>query len=142
MKSLNPRSIVIALCAAWMGVLLVHGLYANGGPFFEVPETVFDHVLHDTPLSRQAIVMARHAEPLMPRGATLTVIAPEQAPNYDATLYLTAAGVLSRHRVMHPTLAAGEPWPDFVIALSTPLEHPGYRLVREFPEGRLYAARR
>lgn len=139
---MHVRSIVIYLCAAWMTLLLVREIHSVGGPYFEIPETIFDHVLHDVPLSRQAIVMARRAEPLMPRGSTLTVIEPAAAPNYDWTHYLTASGMLPRHRVVHPTLAEGEHWPDFVIALGGPLQHSGYTLVREFPEGRLYAARR
>lgn len=125
-----------------MAVLLVRALYYRGGPHFEIPATVFDHETYVTPLTRQAIVMCRRAEPLMPRGASLTVIDPAGAPNYDFTHYLTASGMLPRHRVFHPSLKEGEPWPDFVIALGAPLEHPGYRLVREFPEGRLYAALR
>jgi hypothetical protein len=143
MNRQNLRALVVYACAAWMTLLIVKEFRSVGGPYLEIPETIFDHVLPDVQLSRQAIVMSRHAEQLMPRGASLTVIAPELAPNYDPTHYLTASGVLPRHRVQHPTLAEGEKWPDFVIALGTlPLEHRGYTLLREFPEGRLYAARR
>jgi hypothetical protein len=136
------RCCIIYLCAAWMTYLIVWTFHQRGGPYFEIPETVLDHVLPEVPLSRQAIVMSRHAEPLMPRGSSLTVIAPALAPNYDCTHYLTASGMLPRHRVLHPGLAEGEAWPDFVIALGTPFEHRGYRLLREFPEGRLYGAQR
>jgi hypothetical protein len=122
--------------------LVIRQLQARGGPYFEIPATVFDHVERDVPLSRQALVMCRNVENLMPRGASLTVIAPALAPNYDFTHYLAASGMLPRHRVLHPTLAEGEGWPDFVIALGAPLQHRGYRLVREFPEGRLYAVQR
>lgn len=135
------RTLIVHFCAAGAIVSLVLHFHGLGGPYFEIPETVFDHVLVDPPLSRQAIVMARHAEPLMPRGATLTVIAPALAPNYDPTHYLATSGFLPRHNVLHPTLAEGEPWPDFIIALGAPLDHRGYALVREFPEGRLYARR-
>jgi hypothetical protein len=128
-RAIDIRALVIYLCAAWMTVLLVQ-------EFRSVAE------LADVPLSRQAIVMARNAEPLMPRGATVTVIEPAAAPDYDFTHYLTASGMLPRHRVLHPTLADGEHWPDFVIALGEPLQHRGYVLVREFREGRLYAVRR
>jgi hypothetical protein len=125
-----------------MTVLLVKDFRSLGGPYLEIPETVLDHVLIDVPMSRQAIVMARKAAPLMPRGSSVTVIEPALAPDYDFTHYLAASGMLPRHRVVHPTLEAGETGPDFVIALGGPLQHPGYQLVREFPEGRLYAARR
>jgi hypothetical protein len=125
-----------------MTVLLVRELYVRGGPYFEIPATVFDHEESRVLLARQAIVMCRRVEALMPRDASLTVIAPALAPNYDYTHYLAASGMLPRHRVLHPSLADGEQWPDFVIALGAPLHHRGYRLVREFPEGRLYAARR
>jgi hypothetical protein len=141
-RAIDLRALVISLCAAFMTVLLVQEFRSVGALTFEIPETIFDHVLADVPLSRQAIVMARNAEPLMPRGATLTVIAPALAPDYDFTHYLTASGMLPRHRVLHPTLAADEHWPDFVIALGDPLQHRGYVLVREFREGRLYAVRR
>ena len=124
-----------------MTLLLVQSLYSRGGPYFEIPETVQDHLGLGVVLSRQAIVMSLRAAALMPRGASLTVIAPALAPNYDVTHYLTASGLLPFHRVLHPTLAEGEHWPDFVIALGAPLEHRGYRLVREFPEGRLYQRR-
>lgn len=124
-----------------MVLLLVREFHSRGGPYFEIPETIFDHVLRDAPLSRQVIVLARRVEPILPRGATLTVIAPELAPNYDPTHYLAATGFLPRHKVLHPQLADGEPWPDYVIALGAPLQHHGYALLREFPEGRLYARR-
>lgn len=135
------RTALTYLCAMSLTFQLVRLLHARGGPFWEIPETILDHVEVERPLSRQAIVMSRHAEPLMPRGASLTVIAPAMAPNYDFTHYLTASGMLPRHEVRHPSLAEGERWPDFVIAIGAPLDHPGYRLVREFPEGRLYARR-
>lgn len=135
------RAFVVFLAAGLLTLLLVRLLYARGGPYWEVPETVLDHVQPEAPLSRQAIVMSRRVESLMPRGASLTVIAPAQAPNYDFTHYLAASGMLPRHEVRHPSLAEGERWPDFVIALGAPFEHRGYRLVREFPEGRLYARR-
>jgi hypothetical protein len=139
------RSITIYCSALVLTLLLVRHLRGLGGPFFDIPETIYDRVPGSPHLSRQAIVMSRHAEPLMPRGSSLTVIAPVpdgsfDAKNFDITYYMTADAQLPHHRVLHPTLAEGEAWPDFVIALSNPLQHRGYRLVREFPEGRLYAA--
>lgn len=136
MPSVASRAIVY-LSSTLMTFLLVAHLRSRGGPYFEIPETVQDHVARKLPLSRQAIVMSRHAEPLLPRGATVTVIAPALAPNYDATHYLTASGLLPHQHVLHPAFE-GDRGPDFVIALGSPLEHAGYHLVREFPEGRLY----
>src|SRR5690349_1151789 len=125
-----------------MTVLLVRDFKALRGPYFEIPETIFDHVLPEPPRTRNVILLARRIEPLMPAGASLTVVQPALAPDYDFTDYLTASGQLPHHRVLHPTLAEGEPWPDFVLALGAPLQHRGYVLVRAFPEGRLYAVRR
>jgi hypothetical protein len=139
------RSITIYCSAVVLTLLLVRHLRGLGGPYFEIPETIYDRVQGAPHLSRQAIVMSRHAAPLMPRGSSLTVIAPApdmsfDGNNFDVTLYMTADAQLPYHRVLHPSLAEGESWPDFVIALGSPLQHRGYRLVREFPEGRLYAA--
>ena len=65
-------------------------------------------------------------------------IAPALAPNWDATHYLTASGLLPYQRVLHPSLAKDERGPDFVITLGRPLEHRGYRLVRQWRAGWLY----
>jgi len=134
------RSITIYCSALVLTLLLVRHLRGLGGPYFEIPETIYDRVPGAPHLSRQAIVMSRHAAPLMPRGSSLTVIAPALGEHFDVTHYMTADAQLPYHRVLHPALAEGEKWPDFVIALGSPLHHRGYRLVREFPEGRLYAA--
>ena len=122
-----------------MMVLLVERLHSRGGPYFEIPRTVFDHGgAGPPPLSRQAFVMSENAAPLLPRGATVTVIAPELAPNWDATHYLSASGLLPRQHVLHPTLGEGETGPDFIITVGRPLDRSGYRLVRRFREGWLY----
>jgi hypothetical protein len=135
------RAFVVFGTAAFLALLLVRLLIARGGPYFEIPETPLDHTQPEAPLSRQAIVMSRRAATRMHPGASVTVIAPAQAPHYDFTHYLTVSGLLPRHVVRHPTLEPGEAWPDFVIALGAPLEHPGYLLLDTFPEGRLYARR-
>ena len=134
------RTVIIYCSALVLTLLLVRHLYHLGGPYFEIPETIYERVPGSPHLARQAIIMSRRAAPLMPRGSSLTVITPPYDPNSNATLYMTADGQLPHHRVLHPQLAEGEPWPDFVIALGGPLQHRGYRLMREFPEGRLYAA--
>ncbi|HEX2833002.1 MAG TPA: hypothetical protein VHW00_08305 [Thermoanaerobaculia bacterium] len=135
------RTLVICLTAATLTLLLVRLLHARGGPFFEIPETILDHVEKERPLSRDVIVLCRKAELWMPRGSSVTVIAPAQAPHYDFTHHLTACGLLPHHEVRHPSLAEGEEWPRYVLAVGEPLAHRGYQLVAEFPEGRVYARR-
>ena len=136
--SRTARAVVYVSSAAMM-LLLVERLHWRGGPYWEVPETVFDHVDRgELPLSRQAIVMCEHVAPLLPRGASITVVAPALAPNWDATHYLTASGLLPHQYVRHPMFGEGEPRADFVITLGRPLDHYGYRLVRQWPEGWLY----
>ncbi|MGN6183577.1 MAG: hypothetical protein ACTHQM_07985 [Thermoanaerobaculia bacterium] len=138
------RILIVCVTAVFLTSLLVRLLYARGGPYFAMPETVLDHVHPERSLSEQTILLCRRAELWMPRGSSLTVIAPQQAPNYDFTLHLTACGQLPRHEVRHPALADDERehWPDFVLAVGdAKLVHSGYRFVAEFPEGRLYARR-
>jgi hypothetical protein len=136
------RGVVVSCTAAILALLLVRLLHARGGPYFHLPETILDHVEKETPLSRDVIVLCRKAEIWMPRGSSLTVIAPAQAPDYDFTHHLTACGLLPHHDVRHPSLAEGERWPDYVLTVgAAPLAHRGYQLVAEFPEGRVYARR-
>jgi len=129
---------VIWCSAALLTFFLVQQLRSSGGPWLRVPETITDHEGPTFPLSRQAIVMCERSEPLMPRGSSVTVFAPELAPNYDATHYLLAIGLLPRHRIVAPPTAITDAWPDFVIAVGSPLKRDDYVLVAEFPEGRLY----
>lgn len=123
--------------AVLLMLLLVRRYARQGGPYFEMPETVEEHMSPIKPLSRDAIVLSRRAEPLMPRGTSVTVIAPVLAPNYDATHYLAASGLLPHHHVVAPPVELSQP--DFVIAIGEPDPREGYRLLAEFPEGRLYA---
>lgn len=90
--------------------------------------------------SRDVILLARAAAEIVPRGATVTAIQPSQAPDYDVTHYMTAAGMMPRHRVVPPDLDAADAnaRPQFVLAVREPLSNPHYRLYRELPEGRIY----
>lgn len=134
---------IVYLTAAVLTLLLVRVLHARGGPYWEWPETILDHVGTNSPHSRYAILLAGRAEMFMPRGTSVTVIVPAQAPHYDYTHHLLTSGLLPRHEVRHPSLAADEKrlWPDYVIAIESPLKHEGYMLVMEWPEGRLYQRR-
>ena len=66
------------------------------------------------------ILLSRAAAEIVPRGATVTAIRPAEAPYYDITLYLTAGGMMPRHRVVPPDLDAAAR-PQFVLAVREPL---------------------
>jgi hypothetical protein len=100
---------------------------------------VQDHVAPTFYPSRDMILLSQVAADIVPRGATVTAIRPAEAPDYDITLYLTAGGIMSRHRVVPPDLDAPSR-PQFVLAVREPLTNPHYRLFRELPEGRIYEA--
>ena len=133
------RRLLVYVAAAVFAAALVHRFHWLGGPYFEVPETIQDHVWPERFPSRDAIVLSRRAEPLLPRGATVTILAPAEAPEYDQTHWLTGLGMLPRQHAMPQNLdLPPEKLPQYVIAIGDPLPDPHYRLVRQFPEGFLY----
>lgn len=132
MRVLARRFIVYAT-AAVLAVALVRQFYYLGGPYFEAPQTIQDHVATKRYPSRDAIVMARRAAMLVPRGATVTVLLPSQAPNYDPTLYFTATGLMPRHRIVAPAAK-----PQYIITVREPLDDPSYAVQNEFDEGKIY----
>jgi len=136
------RSAIIFLTVLLLAGALVHRFYTLGGPYFVPPQTVQDHVWPEPFPSRDVLVLAAKAEPLLPRGETVTAIEPAQAPNYDVTLYLAAAGLMPRHHLLPPKFDGSAPLPRFVLAVREPFEHASYRLLRELPEGRIYEVTR
>lgn len=102
------------------------------------PRTIQDHVARETYPSRDAIVLSRRAALLLPRGSTVTVLVPSEAPDHDATLCYTAVGLMPHHQVV---LASLEAKPRYVIAVREPLNHPDYRLLTAFREGSIYELR-
>ncbi|MGH9419250.1 MAG: hypothetical protein ACRD3J_04690, partial [Thermoanaerobaculia bacterium] len=64
-----------------------------------------------------------------------------QAPDYDVSLYLTAAGLMPNHRALPADFEAQE-LPQFVLAVREPFADPRYRLFRVLPEGRIYKVMR
>jgi hypothetical protein len=111
-----------------------------GGPYFTRPFTINDHVWPTHFLSTDALILSQRAASIFAPGDEVTVVAPELAPKYDQTHWLTALGVLTEQRVVAPKLHTGntEDLPDYVIAVRTPLDHPSFRLLMTFPEGYLY----
>lgn len=136
----RARTAIVWIAAAIFAVALIHRFYRLGGPYFTFPETVQDHVAPVPYPSRDVILLADRAANIIPRGATVTAIEPSQAPNYDVTHWLTAVGMMPRHRVVPPEFDKAPP--QYVLAVRTPFANPSYRLITELPEGRIYEASR
>jgi hypothetical protein len=142
-RRIAQRLIIYAAAIVFVAAV-IHRFHALGGPYFEVPETVQDHVAPHRYLSGDAIVLCRRVEHLLPRGASVTLLAPAEAPNYDQTHWLTGLGMLPYQRVVAPKIEGAPPeqWPDYVIAIRAPFTHPAYRRIASFPEGSLYEIKR
>ena len=134
----RAHTAIVYAAAVVFAVALVHRFYVLGGPYFEVPVTVQDHVAPVPFASRDVILLARRAAEIIPRGATVTAIEPAQSPNYDVTHWLTASGMMPRHRVVPPDFDRNPP--QYVLAVREPFTNPKYRLITELPEGRIYEA--
>jgi hypothetical protein len=134
------RTVVTFVAAAMFAVALVRRYYSLGGPYFAFPKTVQDHVAPTFYPSRDMVLLAGAAAEIIPRGATVTAIQPSESPDYDVTLYLTAAGMMPRHRIVPPALTVSDPaaLPQYVLAVRQPFTNTHYRLFREIPEGRIY----
>lgn len=117
----------------------IHRFHWLGGPYFEFPATIQDHVWPSRFPSRDAIVLCRRAEPLLPRGVKVTVLKPSEAPDYDQTHWLTALGMLPRQHAVAQKI--DELRPDYVIAIHDEFAHAGYARIATFPEGFLYQRR-
>ena len=131
---------MIYVAAALFAAALVHRFHTLGGPYFEFPRTVQDHVTPAPFPSRDVILLAGRAAEIIPRGATVTAIHPPEAPNYDVTLWMTAFGTMPRHRVVPPEFDKAPP--QYVLAVRVPFANAKYRLITELPEGRIYELRR
>ncbi len=133
------RSGIIFAAALVLVGATVHRYRWLGGPYFEFPETIQDHVWPVRFPSRDAIVLSRRAEPLLPRGAKVTILKPSEGPNYDQTHWLTGLGMLPRQHLVAQKIA--ETLPEYVIAIHDELTDPSYAKVATFPEGFLYKRR-
>lgn len=130
---------VICAAALVLGAATIHRFHWLGGPYFTFPETIQDHVWPARFPSRDAIVLSRRAEPLLPRGAKVTILKPSEAPNYDQTHWLTGLGMLPRQHAVPQKV--DELQPDYVIAIHDEFAHASYDKVATFPEGFLYKRR-
>lgn len=135
----TARTVILYAAATLLAAALVHRFHQLGGPYFEVPETIQDHISRERAHGIDAILLSKRAATVVPPGATVTVIRPSQKPNYDPTHFLTAAGMMPRHRVL-PQVVDVDPadLPEYVLSIREPFEHPSYRLIAEVPEGKIY----
>ena len=125
---------IVAAATVILLVAFVNRLYTRGGPYFALPETIVDHVGPEKHETRDALILLPKVRPLLPQGASVTCFEPggrDLSPDFFA-----AIGQLPQQRVVSPygTL------PEYVIALRKPFDNPDYRVIAEFPEGRLYKA--
>jgi hypothetical protein len=139
---------VLTLLALLLLAALAGRLYTRGGPYFERPQTIVDHVgpgrhpLHD------ALVLLPKVRPLLPRGADVTCFRPVDgwAPEGDTDNFIAAVGQLPYQSVLPPfTAMQTTPLPNlvsYVIAVRDPFTHRDYREIAAFPEGRLYQVQR
>ena len=142
----RARRIIILAASLVFIAAIIQRFHWLGGPYLDLfPETIQDHVWPSRFASADAIVACRKAAPLLPRGAEVTVIAPQEAPNYDPTLWLTGLGLLTRQRVVPPKFegTTAETLPDYIVAVGPQqFPHQSYRQIAAFPEGRLYEVKR
>jgi hypothetical protein len=122
-------------------------LYTRGGPYFERPRTIVDHIGRVAE-SRDALVLLPKVRPLLPRGVEVTCFRPVDgaAPAEDSENFLTAVGQLPYH-IVDPSFTAMADVPranlvEYVVAVREPFTHRDYKEIAAFPEGRLYRVQR
>jgi hypothetical protein len=134
---------IVAVATLFLLIAFVHRLYTRGGPYFELPATIMDHVGPDKHETRDALLLLPKVKPLLPRGAQVTCFRPRNGQqNYDLPNFFAAVGQLPNQSVLPPFVASLGANPsdlvEYVIAVRDPFTHPNYRVVAAFPEGRLY----
>ena len=139
-KSDIVRRVVIFAAAIVFLAALVRRYHWLGGPYLDFfPSTIQDHVWPGRFPSADAIVLCRRAEPLLPRGVTVTILRPADAPNYDQTHWLTGLGMLPRQHLVPQKV--DELKPEYVLAIHAEFPHDAYVKMATFPEGFLYKRR-
>jgi hypothetical protein len=138
---------VVAFSGALLLTIAVIFRYAAlPAPYFQIPNTLVDHVSVVEHETHAALILIPEVEPLLPHGAEVTAFRPKngQAWNDDG-IYLTAVGLLPHQTVLPPWTAAsdlrGDQVTEYVIAVGKPFAHPSYAPVAGFPNGWLYKRR-
>lgn len=134
---------ILAAATLVLFAAFINRLYTRGGPYAEQPQTIVDHVGPTKHETRDALILLPRIRPLLPSGAQLTCFRPvDGSEHYDMANFFTAVGQLPDQTVLPPFVAGLTVAPadrvEYVIAIREPFTHPAYRVVAEFPEGRLY----
>lgn len=147
MKRDRMQKAVVYTAVLLLGVALLVRLHSRGGPYFERPQTIVDHVgsgLHET---RHALLLLPKAAEVIPRGAHATCFRPiEGVQQYDMPDFFTAVGILE-HQWIQPPFTASLDVPrehlvEYVVAVREPFTHPYYKPIAGFPEGWVYKVER
>ena len=143
---------IITLSVLLLTAAAVARLALRGGPYFEIPQTVMDHVDRlDAPYvvnpTRVPLAVIPRLARFIPRGADVTCFRPAFGrEQYDAPSFLTAIGQLPRNHVLPPFAVTlhtpREQLTEYVIAIDEPFQHPAYKLIAQVPHGRLYKVER
>ncbi len=139
---------ILSIATLVLLAAFIHRLYTRGAPYFEPPLTIVDHVGPGRHETRDALTLLPRIRPLLPRSAQVTCFRPNGLgeQNYDMPNYFAAVGQLPDQTVLPPFVAGVDvPRPslvEYVIAVREPFTHPAYRVIAEFPEGRLYKVER
>lgn len=143
----NERAVLTVLALLLLAALAAR-LYTRGGPYFERPQTLVDHVGPQKHPLHDALVLLPKVRPLLPRNAEVTCFRPIDglAPEGDTDNFFAAVGQLPYQTVDPPfTAMQTTPLPElvpWVIAVRDPFVHKDYKEVAGFPEGRLYRVQR
>ena len=128
------QTVIVAAATLILLIAFVNRLYTRGGPYFERPATIVDHVGPNKHETRDALVLLPKVRRLLPRGAHVTCFEPGNTDTMPD--FFAAVGQLPQQIVVSPN---GD-LPEYVIAIRKPFDNSAYRLIAEFPEGRLYKA--
>jgi hypothetical protein len=126
--------LIVAAATVILLIAFVNRLYTRGGPYFARSETIVDHVGPNKHETRDALVLLPKVRRLLPRGARVTCFEPGNADTMPD--FFAAVGQLPQQIVLSPNGVL----PEYVIAIRKPLDNSAYRVIAEFPEGRLYKA--
>ena len=143
----KPEKAIVTGATLILLVAFAHRLYTRGGPYFTVPPTIVDHVGPNKHETRDALLLLPRVRAMLPRGALVTCFRPVNGEQHDdMPNFFAAVGQLPDQTVLPPFVASLGSNPsdlvEWVIAVRDPFTHPAYRVVAEFPEGRLYRVMR